>query len=83
MIACIMDSLQKFESFGFHVSMIVVDGASANLSMIRLLMGKMCVFATNSDSDDPHSICPSFPNPFTGENIHVVICPSHQVFAVV
>ena len=80
MIACIMDSLQKFESFGFHVSMIVVDGASANLSMIRMLMGKTGVFGSNSDSDDPHRISPSFPNPFTGENIHVVICPSHQVF---
>lgn len=36
-IASIMDSIQKIESFGFHVSMIIVDGASANLSMIRLL----------------------------------------------
>ena len=83
MIACIMDSLQQFESFCFHVSMIVVDGASANLSMIHLLMGKMGIFGSNSDSDDPHRISPSFPNPFTGENIHVVICPSHQVFGPV
>ena len=79
MIACIMDSLQKFESFFFHVSMIVVDGASSNLSMIRLLMGKVGVFGTTTDSDDPHKISPSFRNPFTGENIHIVICPSHQV----
>ena len=79
LIACIMDSLQKFESFGFHITMLVMDGASTNLSMLRLLMGATGVFGHNSESDDPHKISPCFQNPFTGANVHVVICPSHQV----
>ena len=60
--------------------MIIVNGASANLSMIRMLMGKTGVFGSNSDSENPHRVSPSFLDPFTGENAHVVICPSHQVF---
>ena len=79
MIACIMDALQKFEAFGFHVSMLIVDGASANLSMLKILMGTTGVFGHNSESDEPHRISPVFMNPFSGANIHVVICPSHQV----
>ena len=78
MIACLMDSLQKLDSFGSHVSMLVVDGASANLSMLRLLMGTTGVFGFNSASEDPHRISPCFTNPFTGR-IHVIICPSHQI----
>lgn len=79
LIACIMDSIQKLDSFGFHVSLLIVDGASANLSMLRLLMGSKGVFGVNKDSKEPHKISPCFTNPFTGAQIHLVICPSHQV----
>ena len=58
MIACIRDSMQQLDSFGFHVSMLIVDGASANLSMLRLLMGTRGVFGVNSNSNNPHKISP-------------------------
>ena len=39
MIVPIMDALQNFEAFGFHVSVLIVDGASANLSMFKISDG--------------------------------------------
>ena len=79
MLACLMDTLQQFHSFGFQVSALILDGATSNLSMIKLLMGVKGVFGHNDHHEERHRISPCIRNPFTGQNIHVMICPSHQV----
>ena len=79
MLACIMDSLQYFHAFGFKVSLVIVDGASSNLSCIKLLLGVKGVFGHSDELRDRHSITTSATNPFTGGKIFFMICPSHQV----
>ena len=61
------EHLQQFHSFGFRVSALILDGASSNLSMIKLLMGVKGVFGHDNHQDDCHRISPCIRNPFTGE----------------
>ena len=75
-----MDCMRKFESFGFHVKLIICDGASVNLTMLKILLGKQGVFGS---SPGKHVVPTTFRSPFTGENIHVMICPSHQVSVII
>ena len=42
--ACILDSFRQFHAFGFKISLLVVDGASTNLTMLKLLVGHEGVF---------------------------------------
>ena len=83
MIACLMDSMQQFHSFGFKVKLVILDGASSNLSSIKLLLGIKGVFGHNDDLVDRHSIPGSIVNPFSGDKLYFMIikklCPSHQV----
>ena len=79
MLACIMDSLRQFHTFGFKVSLLVVDGASTNLTMLKLLLGHQGAFGHNNSQQDRHMIPVSFNNPFSGEDLFVTICPTHQV----
>lgn len=75
-LACVFDSLRKFHAHGFNVHLLVCDGASSNLSMIKFLLGKKGPFESTTA---PYEIPTWFPNPFTGEKLHITICPSHQV----
>jgi len=79
MLPCVMDALRKFYSHGFKVYAFVCDGASSNLTMIKTLLGVKGPFHRNQSLSDPHEVTAYFTNPFTGEKIHVIICPSHQV----
>jgi len=36
---CLMDAMFKFHKFGFKTVAVVCDGASSNLSMIKLMSG--------------------------------------------
>ena len=56
MLACLMDSLQHFHAFGFKTSLVIVDGASSNLSCIKLLLGVKGVFGHKQELTDQHSI---------------------------
>lgn len=79
MLPCVMDALRKFHNHGFSVHALVCDGASSNLTMIKTLLGKKGYFTHDDSLPDPHWIQPHFMNPFTGEKLHIVVCPSHQV----
>ena len=79
MIACLMDSLQQFNGFGFKVSLVIIDGASSNLSCIKLLLGVKGIFGHNDKLTDKHTITVHIINPFTGDKLFFIICPSHQV----
>ena len=39
LIPCLMDAIFKFHRFGFKTVAVVCDGASSNLSMIKVLSG--------------------------------------------
>ena len=61
-------TMLSFTQFGFHVRVLLCDGASTNLSLLKLLCGQQ---------DD--SIQPWFTSPFDGKTVYAMICPSHQV----
>lgn len=59
----------------------VLDGASSNMAMVKLLSGyNKGAFGIDNTQDDPHAVQPWFPNPqHPDQNIYFVICPTHQV----
>ena len=78
-LPCVMDALRKFHSHGFSAYALVCDGASSNLMMVKTLLGKKGHFTPDRSLPDPHQVKAYFINPFSGESLHIVICPSHQV----
>lgn len=79
MLACVMDTLRQFEAFNFTVSLLIMDGASTNLTMIKILLGIQGVFGHDSTQDDCHRIPTHITNPFSGDKLFFMICPTHQV----
>lgn len=65
-------TMLAFTQFGFPVRALLCDGASTNLSLLKL----MC-----SHSNDIDTITPWFTSPFDGKRIFLIVCPSHQVCA--
>ena len=74
LLPCIMDTIYQFNLFGFKTFMIIWDGASPNLTMLKLLCGRSGAYI-----HDKYKVPVSFTNPFTGQKIFQLICPSHQV----
>ena len=71
-------TLHQFHVFGFKSSLLIVDGASTNLTCLKLLVGTEGTFSHNEQQEDPHSTCISANtiNPFTGKKMYMIICPS-------
>ncbi len=79
-IGVVMETIKVFHLFEFHTSLLVCDGASSNLSAIKLTLGVSGVFGRNCTLSDPDTIKPCFTNPFNpSKKIFWLICPSHQV----
>ena len=69
-----LETVKPFHLYGFNTCVLVCDGASSNLTMIKTIMGESGVFESTA------VINPLFTNPFNpSRKIHWVICPSHQV----
>ncbi len=79
MLACVTDSMRQFHAFQFSVSLLILDGGSSNLTMVKLLMGVRGVFGHKESQTDRHQIQGYVTNPFSGKKLHIMICPSHQV----
>jgi len=81
----IMLSLKAFHGHGFKVTILLCDGASSNLSVLKVLTGhERAQFPVNHSGEtlmDKYFVKASFPNPEDpyGRPIFVMICPSHQV----
>jgi hypothetical protein len=57
-----------------------MDGASTNLAMIKMMSGHAKgAYGIREGEEDPHRVWPSFKNPLHGDNIYMIICPTHQV----
>ena len=50
-IACLMESLRLFHLYGFKTSVLVCDGASTNLCIIKATMGTCGAFGMSTDGD--------------------------------
>ena len=61
-----------FSRFSFHIRALLCDGASSNLSLLKLLCGYV-----NNDEKDVQEVW--FTSPFDGKPVYLLICPSHQV----
>ena len=83
MITCLMDSLQKLDSFGFRVSMPVVDDASANLSILRLLM-ELQVFSASTVHQKIHTEFPHASQILLQEHLchHLSFTPGNYFYGV-
>ena len=64
---------------GLRTNILICDGASTNLSVIKASHGCQGMYGTCS-GEDPHQVNPWFVNPFDpSHNIYWLVCPSHQV----
>lgn len=81
LITITQEVMLKFHWFGFHTAVIIVDGSSCNLSMIKLWTErKKGVYGVrDKESEDKHIVKPWFIDSFNGRKVYFVICPSHQV----
>ena len=80
LIAITQEVMLRFHWFSFHTVAIIVDGASSNLSMIKLWTErKKGVYGTREGTQDKHMVKPWFIDPFNGQRVYFIICPSHQV----
>ena len=77
--------LHHFHASRFKISslvIVIVDGASSNLSCIKLLLEVKEVFEHEDELTDQHSITISTTNPLTGYKLFFMMCPSPQVWYI-
>ena len=77
LVSCLFESMFVFETYGFQVRGLVCDGASCNLSLFKHLCNISGLYGT--DEDGVMYVPSKFVNPYTGNNVHLIVCPSHQV----
>ena len=81
----IMLCLKALTSYGFKISILLCDGASSNLTVLKLLSGNPNMqFPYNENGEtlrERFNVEASFVNPEDphGNPIFLMICPSHQV----
>ena len=76
LLSCVMDAIYQFHVFHFETSLLICDGASSNLSLLKALSGRDGAYTHDETQSDKFQVPVSFANPFTGQQL---ICPSHQV----
>ena len=78
-LLCVLETLKLFHLCGFRVIALVCDGASPNLSTLKVTSGE-CGAYGSSNKVEQYAVRPWFKNPFDPDrNIYWVICPTHQV----
>ena len=83
LLACLFDAMRQFHQFNFSVVAIVCDGASSNLTALKQLCNREGAFGCAPSQPDRHEVPVSFPNPFSGDDVFLLICPSHQLHVYV
>ena len=79
LLACLYDAMRQFHQFNFKVVAVVCDGASANLTSLKALCHRQGAYGSDPSQDDPHKVPVSFRNPYSGQDVFLIVCPSHQV----
>ena len=81
----VMLTLKAFATYEFKVSIMLCDGASSNLTVLKLLSdnprSQLPVDTTASTIHKRYYVNASFTNPEdpNGNKVFLMICPSHQV----
>ena len=73
----VTQTMLVFHAFNIRVRTLLCDGASCNLSFLKLQCG-----SNEKDDDELASIVPTKPwfvSPRDEEEVYLIICPSHQV----
>lgn len=84
LLPCILESLRTLNSYGFSTSVLVCDGASSNLAVIKKTVGQDTFSYNIEDADKGYQVNPSFENPFwPGHRIYWMICPSHELKSLI
>lgn len=85
---CVMRTVKLFSLYKFRVKVLVCDGASSNLALLKLLAGyKACQIPVEEEGTGIERYLPKleFSNPYDEEEdntVYMIICPSHQVSQV-
>lgn len=84
----VMLTLKAFTSYGFKVSILLCDGASSNLTVMKILSGQpRAQFPSRPDAEtlrERYFVEASFSKEDPVDNpIFLMICPSHQVISAV
>lgn len=85
LFGCVMSTLKLFTLYKFGVKILVCDGASSNVALLKLLAGyKAKKLPAEEAGQGDRKYLPKmvFKNPYDhrSENlIYMIICPSHQV----
>ena len=79
LVACIYDAIRQFEQFNFSVVAVVCDGASSNLTALKALCHRRGAYGHDPSLQDQHQVPVTFRNPYTGNDVFMIICPTHQV----
>lgn len=84
-LACLYETLRVLEAYKFSTMGLVCDGASENLTLIKLTMQQRGAFNWKKVANElDFSVEPAFQNPFrTGRLIHWVICPTHELKSLI
>ena len=78
--ACLFEVMQAMESTGFKIHALICDGASWNVTMLKHLCGAVGKFGCGEMTDpERYGVLCSFKNPFSDNNVWIIMCPSHQV----
>ena len=80
-MSCVMENLHLFYMYDFHVVLLICDGASANLKLLKLLCSGDCGVYPILENEGirRYEVPTNFRNIYTGGDVHVLICPSHQL----
>ena len=78
-MACVLETIHLFSLYQFDVALLICDGASANLKLLKLLCGAEPKVYPVADGMDRYRVKTRFQNIYFKNNIHVIICPSHQL----
>lgn len=82
-LATLYDTMYVFHLYKFMVRAVLCDGASSNLSALKLLTGfGSGAFGSCSPEkgENVHYVKTFFLNPYDNMKTFTLICPSHQVW---
>ena len=80
-MSCVMETMHLFYLYDFQIVLLICDGASANLKLLKLLCSGDCgVFhIKENEGIRRYEVPVKFRNIYTGGDVHVLVCPSHQL----
>lgn len=70
LLTCIMNAIYQFHAFYFETSLLICDGASANLTLLKAFCGTNGAYAHDDKLSVKFEVPISFTNLYTGQLIY-------------